>query len=93
MVNTQLIEITHWLPIITFCPVNNLPDFIYVTVQFDKFAELYKVRRRIRTLISGKKLFMENICALVAKEFPDAVSVEVRLMFNKHIVRQVKRNV
>ena len=40
--------ISHWLPIITICPVNKLPDFIYVTIEFeDTFEELYQVRKTL----------------------------------------------
>ena len=79
--------ITHWLPIATFCPVNNLPDLIFVemTVQ-NEFVELYSARRIIRKILSGKTIFMEEVAELVLNAFPQAKSVKVRLMFNKHVV-------
>ena len=81
------VTITHWLPILTFCPVNKLPDFIFVEVTFvDTFAELYGVRSKIRKLVSKKLMFMEDIAKMVFDEFPEANTVKVRLMFNKHIV-------
>lgn len=79
--------ITHWLPIVTFCPVNKLPDLIFVEVTFyNDFHELYNVRKKLRNLISGKTIFMEDIPALVLQEYPDAKIVKVRLAFNKHVV-------
>lgn len=82
--------ITHWLPIVSFCPENGFPDLIYVEVKFDSFVELYAVRKRIKKLCSGKKLYMEAIAAEVAEEFPMATMVRVRLMFNKHVVEVTK---
>lgn len=78
--------VRHWLPIVTFCPVNNLPDIVYVSVSFDTFEELYAVRRKVRQLASWKKMFMEDIAKCVADEFPHACEVTVRLAFNRHIV-------
>lgn len=80
------IEVTHWLPILTYCPENNFPDFVYVKVRFTQFIELYAVRKKIRQLISGKTLYMETIANIIADEFPNARTVTVRLAFNKHVV-------
>lgn len=80
------ITITHWLPIMTFCPVNNLPDFIFIEVEFHEFAELYAVRKQLKKF-KYKKLFMEDIAKQVYEEFPSCACVTVRLMFNKHIVK------
>ncbi len=77
--------ITHWLPILTFCPVNKLPDLIYVELEFHRFAELYAVRKKVRKLLQGKTIFMEDAAKLVLEAFP-VERVTVRLMFNKHIV-------
>lgn len=85
-ISTQIVEISHWLPIITFCPVNNLPDLLYVTVTFDHFKELYEVRRRIRQLIAFRKMYMEDVAESVFKLFNECVSVQVRLVGSKHIV-------
>lgn len=80
---------THWLPIITRCPLSIFPDFIYVElVCTDFFMDLYTVRKTIRKTIGFKKMFMEDIAALLAKEFPQADVVRVRLMFNRHIVEE-----
>lgn len=85
--------IRHWLPILTFCPVNNLPDLIYVSVLFEgKFVELYEARRKIRKLVSGRRMFMEDIASKIAHNFPDATEVTVRLAFNRHVVT-VRNNV
>lgn len=77
--------ITTWLPILTFCPENNLPDFIYVEVEFTTFVELYAMRKKIRDLVFGKTMYMEDIATLVMQEVK-ADKVTVRLMFNKHKV-------
>lgn len=92
------VSVRHWLPILTICPVNNLPDLIYVTVDFIHDAydvdpevefplyELYGVRKQIRQLASGKKMFMEDIAALLYKEIKGASSVTVTLLFGRHAV-------
>lgn len=79
-------KVTHWFPIVTFCPVNNLPDFIYIRCTFESFEELYAVRKKIRKLIQWRRMFMETVCEEIQKEFPHAISVEVTLLFNKHMV-------
>ena len=82
-----VISITHWLPIITFCPVNKLPDLIYVTVTFkNTFRELYAVRKQIRAIASRKLRFMEDIAWDIAFEFPEAIEVKVQLVTGRHIV-------
>jgi hypothetical protein len=80
------LRISHWLPIITFCPVNRLPDFIYITVSFDSFQELYAIRKRIRKAASWKLRFMEDIAVDLTLEFPTATEVEVRLLTGRHVV-------
>jgi hypothetical protein len=77
---------------LTFCPVNSLPDLIYVSVDFDDvglertFVELYAVRKKIRKLVSGKKMFMEDVADLLYKELVGCTSVTVTLMFGRHVV-------
>lgn len=78
--------IRHWLPLITFCPVNGLPDVIYVSIEFDDFIELYAVRKQIRKTVMWKKMFMEDIAKMLVEQFPDALSVQVRLAFDRHVV-------
>lgn len=82
------VDITHWLPIVTFCPVNKLPDLLYITVTFqdDELHELYNVRKQIRKAVSYKCMFMEDVAAEIKKAFPGAASVEVRLLTGRHIV-------
>ena len=72
----------------TFCPVNHLPDLVYASVTFegDEVNELYAVRKRIRKLLSGRKVFMESLADDLANEFPTATTVSVRLMFDRHVV-------
>lgn len=82
-----VVSIGHWLPILTICPVNKLPDLIYIRVEFTNiFAELYAVRRKVRQLISCKTMFMEDIATTVLDAFPHASQVQVSLAFNRHIV-------
>lgn len=86
----RLVSIRHWLPIVTFCPVNHLPDLIYVTVEYDDMDlhELYAIRKRIRKVASWKKKFMEDIAEDLFREFRGCTAVTVRLAFNRHeIVR------
>lgn len=78
--------VSHWLPIVTRCPVNGLPDVIYIYVTFTHFEELYGVRKALRNLVSGKKMFMEQVAEAVMQEFPTARSVEVRLLTGRHVV-------
>lgn len=79
--------IRHWLPILTFCPVNDLPDLVYITVEFrDTFVELYEARKKIRKAVNGKKMFMEDIAKLVADKYPQSCRVQVRLAFDRHVV-------
>ena len=81
------VRFRHWLPIITFCPVNKLPDLIYVTVEFDdhKLRDLYKVRKNVRKTVSFKTMYMEDIAQRILDEYPNAI-VTVRLAFNRHEV-------
>lgn len=89
---TRCTLIRHWFPIVTFCPVNGLPDLIYVTLEYyddsedAEVHELYEIRRRVRKLISWRKAFMEDIASLLAIEFQDA-DITVRLAFNRHEVK------
>ncbi len=85
------VTIRHWLPILTFCPVNKLPDLIYVSVTFeDEFVELYGVRKVIRAMVSGKRLFMEAIALKVLDAFPSASHVTVALAFNRHFIEMYR---
>lgn len=73
----------------TICPVNNMPDLIYCSVEHDnQFVELYKARKLMATVVSAHRCaFMEVIADALMRAFPDASAVEVRLAFNRHIVR------
>lgn len=84
----QVVTIRHWLPIMTFCPVNHLPDFVYCSVTFegDAVNELYAVRKRMRQVVSGQKAFMETLARDLARAFPTASIATVTLMFNRHEV-------
>ena len=82
----QFIRISHWLPIVTFCPVNGVPNFLYITVVFkNQFRELYSVRKEFKRF-QFSKCFMEDIADDLTKIFPDAVQVTVRLVTGRHIV-------
>lgn len=86
-INTNSV-IRTWLPIITRCPLSVIPDFIYVELHCQGFVELYAARKKIRKLVSGKRMFMEDIAKMVLREMPET-SVEmvtVRLMFGVHRV-------
>ena len=79
--------IRHWLPIITFCPVNGLPDVIYISVEFTEFTELYAVRKKIRKSTMWRKAFMETIAEDVRKMFPESSKITVQLAFGRHVVK------
>lgn len=85
----RTVIIRHWWPIITFCPVNKLPDLIYVSLVFEgaSFIELYQARKELRKLLQGMTIFMEGAAELILKHFPGASEVTVRLLFNRHVVR------
>lgn len=85
----RIVNVRHWLPIITFCPVNHLPDLIYVTVEFegtDEVHELYAIRKRIRKVAAWKKKFMEDIAEDLFREFRGCSAVTVKLAFGRHEV-------
>jgi hypothetical protein len=84
--NMLQLRISHWLPIVTFCPVNRLPDFIYITITFRSFEELYAVRKRIRKIAAWRLRFMEDIAQDILYAFPTAYEVEVRLLTGRHVV-------
>lgn len=89
--NKTVTKITHWLPIITFCPLSIFPDFIFVTLLFEnEFVELYGARKRIRKAIQFKRDFMENLLENLKKEFPNAKEISIRLAFNKHETKFIK---
>ena len=79
--------IRHWLPIITFCPVNGLPDVIYISVEFTEFTELNAVRKKIRKATMWRKAFMETIAEDVRKMFPESSKITVQLAFGRHVVK------
>ena len=88
---TMVVTIRHWLPILTFCPVNNMPDLIYAALSFtvsegEQAPELYAVRKKVRKLLSGRKMFMEDCALVLAAEFPNATMITIQLAFNRHLV-------
>jgi len=78
-------RVSHWLPIVTFCPVNGLPDVIYVYVYVEGFSELYALRKQIRKLCSLRKCFMEDLAVDVLTAIPEASRVDVQLLTGRHI--------
>lgn len=85
--------VRHWLPIVTFCPVNGLPDVIYISVEFNEFIELYAVRKKIREATMWKKKFMEDIAEDIRKLFPQSTKITVQLAFGRHVVKIYPRAV
>lgn len=81
------LTVSHWLPLVTFCPVNGLPDVIYVYVTFETFEELYAVRKQLRKLVSFKKMFMEEVAETLLSKIKGAVEVEVKLLTGRHVVK------
>lgn len=93
MADSCTVQFRHWLPLITFCPVNGLPDFIYVTVTYiDNPDEIYDVKEVLRKTIMWKKAYMKDITQTILNNFPQAHSVTVRSMFNRQAVhvRRIK---
>lgn len=83
--------ITHWLPIITFCPVNGLPDVLYIQLLFeDPIPELYGVRRMLRKNFMWRKMYMEDVAKEAMQLYPDAAQAIVRLAFDRHVVNIIK---
>lgn len=81
------ITVTHWFPIVTFCPVNKLPDMIYVELDFqDEFVELYAARKALRKVVQWRTIYMEDAAMVLAEEFPSASEIRVKLAFNRHTV-------
>lgn len=78
---------THWIPILTICPFNKLPDLIYIRVMYDdgKFRNLYNIRKSFRKYWFCMQ-YMEDIAERVYFEHPMARQVEVRLLFSKHVI-------
>ncbi len=93
---TTVTKIRHWLPILTFCPVNNLPDLLYFEVEFhadpSQVFELYAIRKKVRELTSMKKNFMEDLALRVLMNMPQAKAVTVTLALGRHVHR-VERHV
>lgn len=94
------IRISHWLPIVTFCPVNGGMDWLYITLtyslktgqeQVKYFPELYQIRRDLRKVVQGREMFMEDVAELVLDCFAAASAVEVALMFGRHVVKLVRQ--
>jgi hypothetical protein len=90
---SRRVLIRHWFPIVTFCPVNHLPDLIYIEVEFDDQSveelpvhELYGIRRKIRAIAAWRKMYMEDICDLVFNAFPGCTAVTVTLALGRHVV-------
>jgi NADPH-dependent 7-cyano-7-deazaguanine reductase QueF len=82
-------RISHWLPIVTRCPVNGLPDALYVYVTFTDFVELYAARKALFGGLQGRKVFMEDVAKEVferAKKLGSVVSVRVTLLTGRHEV-------
>lgn len=96
----RFVTVRHWLPIVTFCPFNGLPDPLYVSVEMldivpgldrshrEKLRDLRDVRRRVRKAIAWKKLSMEDCARAVANELQGmgVRSVMVKLAFSRHVV-------
>lgn len=83
----RVVRFRHWLPLITVCPVNNLPDLLYVTVEFNDsgLTDLYRVRARIRKIVQFKRAYMEDLADKLLDEFPGA-TITVSLAFARHVV-------
>jgi NADPH-dependent 7-cyano-7-deazaguanine reductase QueF len=82
---------THWLPLITRCPLSWLPDFVYVKVTTRETLDLYEVRKEIYAY-RWRKMFMEDLAVDIAERIEgvflvDVLRVEVTLLFGRHYVR------
>lgn len=85
----------HWLPIVTFCPVNGLPDFLRVRVTVlnqRETLELYAFRKELFKGLSGQKVYMESIAvqvlerALLYVRLETKVRVDVELIGGRHLI-------
>ena len=60
-----------WLPIVTRCPVNGLPDVLWAEVSTSSMIDLYVVRERCFGGLFMRKIFMEDVANEVLKRAPD----------------------
>ena len=86
----QYVKLSHWLPIITICPVTKLPDLLYISLTFkEEFVELYQFRKQLK-IFNFTETYMELVANDLERMFPNAVEIEVKLLTGRHIVRLVK---
>lgn len=82
--------ISHWVPIVTICPVSKLPDVFYFEVETEGFVELYAVRKLFRQFYF-REVFMEDaaeqlLLSLKARDYGHRIrAVRVRLLFSRHV--------
>lgn len=96
MVRHMHIIISHWVPLVTRCPINGMPDFLYAEIHYElgetpDFPELYSVRKVIRnSVIFGERIYMEELTKRLATILFESDlrihKVVVRMPFNRHRV-------
>lgn len=65
------IVISHYLPVVTRCPVNRLPDVLYLEAEFDGQAEVYEVRRLLTRGFFLRLMWMEQVVETAAQRLRD----------------------
>lgn len=84
-------SIRHWLPIVTRCPVNGLPDVLWARVDIDGFEELYALRRALFSGFFMRKMFMEDVAQEIWARAAVLCGGRVRMVrvdlgFQRHVV-------
>lgn len=96
----RTVIVRHWWPIVTFCPFNGMPDFLWVSVQMltvspdyystarEEVIDLRIIRRKVRAAIGWKKISMEDACRKAAQALPGMFvqMVVVRMLASRHVV-------
>jgi NADPH-dependent 7-cyano-7-deazaguanine reductase QueF len=83
----------HWVPLVTICPVNHLPDFGFITIQSKKMIEIYALRHIIHSF-AFRTMYMEDIVIGIRDELCKKYKLEsfqftitYSLLFNKIIIK------
>ena len=88
------LTLSHFMPVMIICPVNNLPDLFYLYVEFNNSVEIYKARKELFSKLSFKRCFMEDIVKKVKSRLDDNnynyKSIELRLITNRVSIKYIK---
>jgi len=81
---------SHYIPLITICPVSKLPDIGYVTVYTNSFVEIYGMRKIILKH-SFSCMFMEDLVLSIKNEIEKdndcRVNIQYRMLGGRVIIK------